>query len=97
MPRLPTLLCLLLIAWLASCAEQDEKPEIVWFFACSDYCPKPAQSYMIRVYKDVTDREECRRLGGVHGFVMGWGTQYYCAVADSDSEDRESKKTTRVD
>jgi hypothetical protein len=73
---------LFVLTFFMSCAKGNEKPEIEWFFACSDLCPEPIEKYMTQVYKDVTDREECLKLGGVPGQLLGWGTKTYCAVED---------------
>ena len=59
--------------------------EIVEIFACSDLCPEPLETYMRRVYKDVTDPMECIRLGGGPFSVTGWGTKRYCAVIDAET------------
>lgn len=79
---------LAIAAAIAACAadvEEDDvppaqtaKPEIVEVFACSDNCPGPEQQYIKRVYKDVTDEAECRRLGGKPFTVVGWTERRFC-------------------
>jgi len=54
------------------------KPEIVELFACGDYCPNPRESYLKKVYKDVTTKEECDRYGGEYSSYTGWGTRFFC-------------------
>ncbi len=71
---------------LFACASQDERPEIVTIFACSDLCPNAPETYLRQVYEGVTDMNECVELGGVLFYVVGWGTQTYCAVVDDLSE-----------
>jgi hypothetical protein len=55
-----------------------DKPPIVDHFACSDYCPGPAEKYMVKVYQGVEDEEECRKLGGRPSSYVGWGTFKIC-------------------
>jgi hypothetical protein len=78
------LVFLLALAYLVSCARGNDKPEIEWFFACSDLCPEPMETYMRPVYKDVTDRESCLELGGLPGQLVGWGTHSYCVVQNDE-------------
>jgi nuclear transport factor 2 (NTF2) superfamily protein len=59
-------------------------PEIVEIFACSDLCPEPIETYIRRVYKGVTDPEQCLKLGGAPFSVTGWGTQHYCAAIGTE-------------
>lgn len=82
--------CLAIAAASAACAsdveddgatpEEIAKPEIVEVFACSDNCPGPEEQYIKRVYKDVTDEAECRRLGGRPFVVVGWTERRFCEV-----------------
>ena len=60
--------------------EPSDKPKIVEVFACSDYCPGPKEQYIKRVYEDVTDGEECSRLGGKLYVITGWGKRTICEV-----------------
>jgi hypothetical protein len=59
-------------------AADMEKPPIVDHFACSDYCPRPREEYMVKIYQGVEDEEECRRLGGRPSSYTGWGTTKIC-------------------
>lgn len=61
--------------------QRKEKPPIVDHFACSDYCPGPRNSYIVKVYKGVKDPDECRSLGGRPATYTGWGTFRIC-IAD---------------
>lgn len=70
---------------IKNCAELPEqkpanRPAIVDFFACSDYCPEPEEEYMVKVYEGVTEEAECEELGGILDSMTGWGTTYYCRV-----------------
>lgn len=57
-----------------------EKPLIVDFFACGDYCPGPREKYIVKVYKDITDPEKCKTLGGTPSSFTGWTTVNFCLV-----------------
>ena len=57
---------------------KTSRPSIVDIFACSDYCPEPREKYMIKVYKDVSDKEECQKLGGRPSSFTGWTTHNIC-------------------
>jgi hypothetical protein len=70
----------------------NEKPPIVDHFACSDYCPGPREKYMVKVYKGVTDPDECRSLGGRPATYTGWGTFHIC-IAECGSGDTRSRPT----
>ncbi len=70
---------------IAGCAsgpgnDTTELPDIVEVFACSDYCPGPQEKYIKRVYDGVSDREECRKLGGRLYTYLGWGQYFVCEV-----------------
>lgn len=54
------------------------RPPIVDHFACSDNCPGPRETYMVRVYQGVTDPEECKMLGGRFSSYYGWGKFDIC-------------------
>ncbi|MFH0806429.1 MAG: hypothetical protein V1885_01760 [Candidatus Brennerbacteria bacterium] len=54
------------------------KPRIIDHFACSDYCPKPAEEYTIKVYEGVTDETICKNLGGTIYTYYGWGKFTVC-------------------
>lgn len=54
------------------------KPPIVDHFACSDLCPHPSEYYMEKVYKGITNEEECRKLGGRFAIYVGWGAFHIC-------------------
>jgi hypothetical protein len=60
--------------------DETETPQIVEVFACSDNCPGPEENYMKHVYDGVTDKEECRRLGGHLYTIIGWGKRVVCEV-----------------
>jgi hypothetical protein len=76
---------LILLAAIAACAgdpldAESEVPEIVEIFACGDYCPGPEEKYLKRVYDGVTDKEECRKLGGKLYMWIGWEQRIVCEV-----------------
>lgn len=54
------------------------KPEIVYAFLCSDYCPEPEETYLKRVFDGVTDESECQELGGRSYTYSGWGQRTVC-------------------
>jgi len=56
----------------------SKKPLIVDHFACSDYCPGPAEKYTVKVYQGVTDPEECKKIGGKPSTYYGWGEFHIC-------------------
>ena len=56
------------------------KPPIVELFACSDYCPGPAERYTVSVYEGVTTQAECDKIGGKFSSYTGWTTHYICEV-----------------
>jgi len=56
----------------------EKKPEIIEVFACGDYCPGPREQYLVKAYKGVTTREECRRVGGRPYEYFGWGKHFLC-------------------
>jgi hypothetical protein len=75
----------ILSAAVTACAsdpvdKESEVPDIVDVFACSDYCPGPEEKYIKRVYDGVTDKEECRKLGGRPYTYLGWGQYTVCEV-----------------
>ena len=55
-----------------------EKPAVVDFFACGDYCPGPPEQYTVKVYQDVTDETQCKDLGGTPANFQGWTKVHYC-------------------
>jgi hypothetical protein len=74
-------------AGIAACIDDKEddvveQPKIVEVFACSDYCPGPAENYIKRIYEGVTDGEECRKLGGNPYTIIGWDKRTICEVPD---------------
>jgi hypothetical protein len=60
------------------------KPPIVDHFACSDYCPEDMDEYMVKIYEGVSDKNECRKLGGSPTSYTGWGTTYICIAEKSN-------------
>ncbi|HCC84069.1 MAG TPA: hypothetical protein DEP87_00055 [Candidatus Pacebacteria bacterium] len=56
----------------------NEKPKIVDFFACGDYCPGDPGQYTVKVFEGVKDEGECLKIGGVPKSFTGWGTTKYC-------------------
>lgn len=56
------------------------KPPIVDYFACGDYCPGSPEKYMVKVYQGITDPVECRNLGGTPSTFTGWGVTNFCLV-----------------
>lgn len=73
-------------------SEVGTKPSIVDHFACSDYCPGPQEQYIVRVYKDVTDPEECKKLGGTPSKYYGW-IEYNICLAETSTT---SEPTTPI-
>ena len=68
------------IVFLVSSNKTPEpiKPPIVDHFACSDYCPGPAENYMVKVYEGIEDEQECVKLGGTPSSYTGWQTYHIC-------------------
>jgi len=64
--------------WHSSPTTTSKKPPIVNHFACSDYCPGPAEKYTVKVYQGVTDPEECKKIGGKPSTYYGWGEFHIC-------------------
>lgn len=58
----------------------SNKPPIVDYFACGDYCPGPQEKYMVKVYQGITDPIECKNLGGTPSTFTGWGVTHFCKV-----------------
>lgn len=88
MPKLTGLLPLFLMSTvICGCAAKSATPEIVDFFACSDLCTKPMHEYIVKVYEGVEDRDECLALNGVPRTLVGWGTQNYCMVPETEDDD----------
>ncbi len=56
----------------------QKKPEIIDFFACSDYCPKPKEDYIIKIYKGVSSKKECEKLNGEFYEFYGWKKYQVC-------------------
>jgi len=42
----------------------SQKPPVVEYFACGDYCPGDPKKYMKKVYEGVRDKVECEKIGG---------------------------------
>lgn len=55
-----------------------DKPPVVDFFACGDYCPGPQEKYTVKVYQGVTDETQCQNLGGTPASFHGWTEVHYC-------------------
>ena len=60
--------------------DNQDKPEIVEVFACSDYCTGPEEKYMKQVYDGVADEGECLKLGGRPYTYIGWGKYTVCVA-----------------
>jgi hypothetical protein len=60
--------------------DNSNKPPIIDYFACGDYCPGPKENYMVKVYSGVTDPEECKKIGGIPSSFTGWGITHFCRV-----------------
>ncbi len=60
--------------------KSPKKPEIVDFFACSDYCPEPKENYTIKIYKGVATKKECEKLNGEFFEFYGWKKYQVCKV-----------------
>jgi hypothetical protein len=56
------------------------KPNIVDFFACSDYCPLENSAYMLKIYEGVTDPDVCTTLKGEYRIIYGWTETKICVV-----------------
>lgn len=74
------IICFILIATTGYAGDPiedgHETPEILEVFACGDYCPGPEEKYLKRIYDGVTNKRECRKLGGrlYTYFAKGWYT-----------------------
>jgi len=83
MKILPTISLCLLALVITGCASgsaagKRSGPKIVEVFACGNYCPGPRERYLKRVYKGVSDMNECRALGGRPYTYMGWDEKTIC-------------------
>lgn len=58
----------------------QNKPEIVDFYACSDNCPLEESTYWVKIYKGVVDSQECQRLNGDFRIMYGWQETPFCVV-----------------
>lgn len=56
------------------------KPQVVDHFACSDYCPGPAEKYTIQIYKGVKNSTYCWAIFGKPKTYFGWGQFTVCQV-----------------
>jgi hypothetical protein len=56
------------------------KPNVVDFFACSDYCPLEDSAYMLKIYEGVTDPDVCTSLKGEYRIIYGWTETKICVV-----------------
>ncbi len=59
---------------------QRSKPEIIDFFACSDYCPGPKEKYIIKIYKGINTKKECEKLKGEFYEFYGWKKYQVCKI-----------------
>lgn len=53
-------------------------PPVEIAVVCGDYCPGPSEQYEKAIYTGVTNKLQCRFLGGKPETVTGWGTQTIC-------------------
>lgn len=60
------------------------KPPIVDHYACSDYCPGGMDKNIVKIYKGISNEEECRKLGGSPTSYTGWGTTHICIAEESN-------------
>ncbi|OGG26364.1 hypothetical protein A2960_03465 [Candidatus Gottesmanbacteria bacterium RIFCSPLOWO2_01_FULL_39_12b] len=47
-------------------------------FACSDYCPVPAEQYEVKIYPFGWNKYLCNLLGGTSVTYYGWGKFNIC-------------------
>lgn len=71
----------------------SDKPPIVDYFACSDNCPGSREQYMVKVYKDVTDSDECKKLGGTPSSYFGWGEFHICLAETKNQTDSSNSNS----
>ena len=74
------ILAIIILAYFGNSHKKSNqnKPPVVDYFACGDYCPGPPEQYTIKVYQGVEDEKQCLALGGKPGSFTGWTTRKYC-------------------
>ncbi len=60
---------------------EKSPPKVVEHFACSDYCPGPREKYVKRIYKGISDNNECLAAGGRPFTYMEWDEKTVCLAA----------------
>lgn len=64
---------LLLLAMIISGCTNNPKPgpEIVEIYSCEDNCEGSRATFLIQVYKDISNEQDCLKLKGIFSQVNG--------------------------
>lgn len=60
--------------------QEIERPPVVEYFACGDYCPGEPGQYIKMVYEGIRDEGECKKIGGTPYTFYGVVPNTICLV-----------------